>query len=238
MPEDVRNRHVALRSDPDEDHGRTLFEPGRGADVLIGRPTPLQNRVDPFGEIVASPHRGLFFGNRGGRFHTHERRLGVARWKTRAWIACLCEFKGRRKEVFGPRYTDLFFLDEPTALAAGHRPCFECRRADARAFLRAVDPDGALRAPDLDRRLDAERRDGRVKRVHARAVDDLPDGAMIADGGRAFAIRGDALLPWSFAGYGSPRARPRSGVVAALTPPTSLAALARGYVPTWHPSVV
>ena len=80
---------------------------------------PLQNRVDPFGDIRVSDQRGLFYGNRGGRFHRDDRTLGSSRWKSKQWITCLCAFKGRRKVVFGPRFTDLFFLDEPTALAAG-----------------------------------------------------------------------------------------------------------------------
>ena len=110
--------------------------------------------------------------------------------------------------MFGSGYTDLFFLDEPTALAAGHRPCFECRRERATAFVRAIDPTGVLRAPALDAQLDRERRDGSNKRMHPLPIDDLPDGAMFATGDRAFAIRGDAVLPWSFAGYGALIERP------------------------------
>ncbi len=200
------------------------------------RPSPLQNRVDPFGEIHATPERGLFYGNRGGRFHRDDQTLGASRWKSKQWITCLCAFKNRRNIVFGRRYTDLFFLDEPTALAAGHRPCFECRRDRALAFRRAVDPTETLRAGDIDRRLDAERRTGRAKCIHQIDIDGLPDGAVYADGAQAFAIRRDAVLPWSFAGYGAPRKRPRGGLVASLTPPTSLAALSAGYAPEWHSS--
>lgn len=200
------------------------------------RPSPLQNRVDPFGEIQATPERGLFYGNRGGRFHRDDRTLGTSRWKSKQWIACLCAYKGRRNEVFGKRYTDLFFMDEPTALAAGHRPCFECRRARALAYRQAVDPTARLRAGDLDRLLDAERRKGRAKRLHDREIDDLPDGAIYADGDRAFAVRGESVLRWSFAGYTARLPRPRGGIVACLTPPTSLAALAAGYAPEWDPS--
>lgn len=178
----------------------------------------------------------MFYGNRGGRFHRDDQTLGAPRWKSRQWIACLCTFKNRRNEVFGRRYTDLFFLDEPTALAAGHRPCFECRRERALAFRRAIDPTEELRAGDLDRRLDAERRNGRAKRTHILPVDDLPDGAIYADGALAAAISGDRILRWSFAGYASPAPRPRGIAVACLTPPTSLAALSAGYAPEWHPS--
>jgi len=97
---------------------------------------PLQNRVTPEGEIIATPHRGLMLGNRGGAFHLPDRTLGHRRWATRQWIACVLEFKGRhRVAMMQPnRYTELFFLDEATALAAGHRPCFECRRRDAEHF--------------------------------------------------------------------------------------------------------
>jgi hypothetical protein len=182
--------------------------------------------------------RGLFYGNRGGRFHRDDRTLGTSRWKTKQWIVCLCEFKGRRNDVFGRRYTDLFFLDEPTAFAAGHRPCFYCRREDAFAFVGAVGHPDLLRAPALDARLDAERRDGRDKRLHALPIDDLPDGAMFAVGDGAFALRGDAALPWSFAGYGAREPRPRGVMVSVLTPPTSLRALANGYAPQWHPSAI
>lgn len=175
-------------------------------------------------------------GNRGGRLHRDDRTLGPRRWATKSWIVCLCSFKGRRRQVFGAGYSELFFLDEPTALAAGHRPCFECRRAAARAFAQAIDPVDPPTARAMDAALDAERRQGRAKRSHPARIDDLPDGAFYAEGGAAFAIRGDRVLPWSFAGYGAPRARPRETLVAMLTPPTSARALANGYAPLWHPS--
>ncbi len=198
------------------------------------RVSPLQNRVDPFGEIRATRERGLFYGNRGGRFHRDDQTLGTSRWASKQWITCLCAFKGRRNVVFGKRYTDLFFLDEPTALAAGHRPCFECRRMRARAYRDAIDP--MARAGDLDRRLDAERREGRAKRTHRIAIDDLPDGAMYADGPQPVAVRSGHALPWSFSGYRAAAPRPRGLTVDCLTPPTSLAALAAGYAPEWHES--
>ena len=95
---------------------------------------PLQNRVNPFGELCAFCARGLFMGNRGGRFHTDAKTLTARRCASRQWISCVLDFKGRRRDVWGRFYTELFFLDEPTALAAGHRPCFECRRKDAETF--------------------------------------------------------------------------------------------------------
>ena len=201
---------------------------------------PLQTRVDPFGELCAVPARGLFFGNRGGRIHGHDRSLTRRRWTSRAWICCRLVFKGRHRDVWGNSYTELFFLDEPTALAAGHRPCFECRRADALAFAAAWGRAHRLQAPpragEMDAVLHAQRLDGRVKRRHRVPLDDLPDGAMVAQDERPFAVRGDALLPWTFAGYGSLRPRPRGMAVDLLTPPAFVAALSAGYRPQWHPS--
>src|SRR5437016_4348486 len=201
---------------------------------------PLPNRVDPFGELIATPARGLLFGNRGGRIHRDDRTLGRRRWASRQWICCVLAFKNRHRNVWGNGYTELFFLDEPTALSAGHRPCFECRRADATAFAaawaRAHHLPAPPRAPAMDRVLQAERLVGRTKRRHAMALDDLPDGAMIADGDRAFAVRGDVLLPWTPSGYATPEPRPPGARVDVLTPPSIVAALAVGYAPQWHPS--
>ena len=198
---------------------------------------PLQNRVDPFGALFAAPERGAMFGNRGGRFHDDARRPRGRAWASRQWICCVLSFKGRRHDVWGRGYTDLYFLDEVTALAAGHRPCFECRRADALAFQAAWRGGGAdiPRAPAMDLRLHAERLDGRAKRLNGRAAEGLPDGVMIAEGGRALALRGDTALEWNFSGYGAARPRPR-GEVDVLTPPSIVACLARGYAPKWHES--
>ena len=201
----------------------------------------LQNRVDPFGELRAVDARGLLFGNRGGRIHRADRTLARRRWTSRAWICCRLAFKGRHREVWGNSYTELFFLDEPTALAAGHRPCFECRRADAVAFAqawaRAHGLNVAPRAGAMDEVLHAQRLDGRNKRRHRAKLDALPDGTMVvlADD-QPLAVRGDALLPWSFAGYGAPRSRLRGIEVDLLTPPAIVAVLSAGYRPQWHPS--
>jgi hypothetical protein len=202
---------------------------------------PLPNRVGPFGELVADPARGMFLGNRGGRFHRDDRSIGRRRWASRAWICCRLEFKGRHRTVWGKGYTELFFLDEPTALAAGHRPCFECRRADAVAFAAAFAQTTGRTAPpraaDMDLRLHAERLDGRAKRTHRLAIDDLPDGAFVSFVGQgACAVRGASLLPWAPAGYAAPRPRPRRIVVDVLTPPATLAVLSAGYGPQWHAS--
>src|SRR5579863_331742 len=155
----------------------------------------LQNRVDPFGELDAVAARGTLFGNRGGRFHTDAKTLTLRRWASRQWICCVLDFKGRQRDVWGRYYTELFFLDEPTALAAGHRPCFECRRKEAMAFAEGWQVAKNLRsrptAGEMDEALHCERLDGRAKRRHRRNIAELPDGAFVALGESAFAVRGD-----------------------------------------------
>ena len=201
---------------------------------------PLQNRVDPFGEIFASPSRGLFMGNRGGRIHRDGRTLGRRRWVTRAWICCRLEFNNRHREVWGRGYTELFFLDEVTALAAGHRPCFECRRKDAEAFAvgwqRAFKLRSRPRAAEMDEVLHAERLDHRAKRWHRRRIEDLPDGAVVALEEGAFALRGGRLLRWTPAGYDARKRLPRGLTIDVLTPPAILAVLAAWCRPQWHPT--
>ena len=159
---------------------------------------------------------------------------------SRAWICCVLEFKNRQRDVWGRFYTELFFLDEVTALAAGHRPCFECRRKDAMAFAElwaeAFKLKSRPRAGDMDDVLHRERLDGRAKRRHRRAIDDLPDGAVVAMEEGAFAVRGNALLQWTPTGYAARKRRPRGGMVDVLTPPAILEVLAAGYRPQWHPS--
>jgi hypothetical protein len=199
---------------------------------------PLPNRVDPFGAIAAVPARGLIYGNRGGRFHRDDKTIGPRPWASRQWICCVLSFKGRRRTpLMGRGFTELFFLDEVTAFAAGHRPCFECRRADATRFAtawaRAKGLAAPPRAPTMDLMLHAERLEGRGKRTHAGRREDLPDGAMIVEGGQAFAVRRDALLPWSYQGYGRPEKRV-AGVADILTPPSIVMALRAGYAPLWH----
>jgi hypothetical protein len=195
---------------------------------------PLQNRMTPVGELIAIPARGLLMGNRGGRLHDAQRKLGKRRWASRQWICCKLEFKGRHRDVWGDSYTEFFFLDEVTAFSAGHRPCFECRRKEAQAFA-ALFP-GGHRAPDMDKRLHAERLEGRGKRLHRRPLDDLPDGAMVVVDGAPFAVRGKELLQWTPRGYVGTKRRPRGADVDALTPPSILAVLKAGYRPIWHPS--
>jgi hypothetical protein len=198
---------------------------------------PLQNRVDPFGDLFASPARGTLMGNRGGRIHDEHKQLGARRWASKQWICCRLEFNDRHRAVWGDGYTELFFLDEVTAFAAGHRPCFECRRRDAERFARLFSgkPPRAS-APAMDKVLHAERVAGKAKRTHSRDIDTLPDGAMIAMDDAAFAVRGDRLLRWTPSGYAEIASRPRAAAVDVLTPPSILAVLQRGYEPLWHAS--
>jgi hypothetical protein len=193
---------------------------------------PLQNRVDPFGELRAVAERGGLMGNRGGRLHRDDQTLGGSRWKNKHWLICVCEFKDRHRDVWGRYYTELFFLDEPTALAAGHRPCFECRRQAAKAFIAAF-PGAPGKVDAMDEKLHRERVENRRKRLWRAQLGGLPDGAMIARGGRAFAVRGDSLLPWTFAGYGAPAPLEPDAVADVLTPPSTVAALKNGYRPLW-----
>jgi hypothetical protein len=198
---------------------------------------PLQNRVTPFGEFIVTPARGMLMGNRGGRLHDSRRRLGGRRWASKQWICCRLDFNGRHRAVWGDSYTELFFLDEVTALAAGHRPCFECRRRDAAAFA-ALFSSARRRASatEMDRVLHAERLAGKGKRLHVRAIDTLPDGAMMVLEREIFAVRSDRLLRWTPAGYTQSVPRPRGAEFRVLTPPSILAVLARGYALLWHAS--
>ena len=210
----------------------SLVERNRPARGMSQASRPLQNRVDPFGELRAVTERGGLMGNRGGRLHRDDQTLGRSRWKNKHWLICVCEFKGRRRDVWGRYYTELFFLDEPTALAAGHRPCFECRRSAAKAFIAAF-PGAPSRVDAMDEALHRERVENRRQRTWRARLGDLPDGAMIARDGRAYAVREGALRPWSFAGYGGPAPLELDALVEALTPPSTVAALRAGYRPLW-----
>ncbi len=204
---------------------------------------PLQNRVTPLGEIIATPERGLVYGNRGC-LHDAD---GVLRrrYPTQRWIACQLTFRGRRRSPLRApgRYTELFFLDEVTALAAGHRPCAECRRADYHRFREvwsSVHPEQA-RLEAIDAQLDAERRDPvtRERRLHRSDFAELPRGAFILHEGQAHLVLGSRLLPWSPGGYGQVVRRPARGPATAITPPSLLALLRTGWdplVPLLHPS--
>ncbi len=201
---------------------------------------PLQNRTNPFGELISDPARGLLMGNRGGRIHRDDRTLSSRRFTSRQWICCVLKFKGRQRNVWGTSYTELFFLDEPTAFAAGHRPCFECRRRDAIAFAEMFAlGDRRASASAMDEMLHSERLDGKIKRIWRSALDELPDGAFITlSGADAFAVRGDSLLPWTPSRYLEPRPRPHGIFADVLTPPSMLRVLSRDYPPLWHGSAL
>lgn len=190
---------------------------------------PLQNRVTPLGELIETPARGLVFGNRG-RLHDENRRIRRSH-DGRRWIACRLEFRGRRREPMPVgRYTGLFFLDDATALAAGHRPCAECRREDYRSYLELA---GAANADELDRRLHAER----LGRKPERAVASLPDGAFVLLDDEPWLVLRGELLRWTPGGYRE--RRPATGRASVITPSTSVRVLASGwtgYVPLLHPS--
>jgi hypothetical protein len=202
---------------------------------------PLQNRVTPTGDIIATPHRGMFTGNRG-IIHDPATKTLTRRWASQAWLTCVCEFKGRRREVMGGRsWTELFFLDEATALAAGHRPCFFCRRDDAARFRAAWEEGNDARrvlARDIDAVLHRERLSGGKKRLHPLPVSlaELPDGAMLQEGTESFLIVQGRALAWSPAGYRKAPSAIEDAML--LTPPSTLRALLAGYRPLLHGSAM
>ncbi len=203
---------------------------------------PLQNRVMPTGEIVSTPARGTLMGNRGC-IHSPDRRLGVSRWRTKMWISCVLVWRDVRRDVMPPgRWTALFFLDEATALASGHRPCGYCRRAEHTLFGELWRADKGLavrpRAHEMDTVLHAERVDRRSRRQVTRPAKagDLPDGVMVRHDGVHALLLGGRLLPWSFEGYGPPAVVSPDTAVELLTPPTIAGVLAGGYRPLLHPS--
>ncbi len=196
---------------------------------------PLQNRVQPDGTIRAIPDRGLFMGNRG--ILHDENGLTNARWRHKAWVTCVLSFKNRRRKLMQPgAYTELFFLDETVALAAGHRPCGECRRADFNLFKQAL--DWSENITGLDTILHAERSIPRrfEQRRHETDIATLPDGAMILTADGPGLLWQDALLPYNPNGYGPPPKPRPNGTVTVLTPPTTCTALHNGYRPQVHPS--
>ncbi len=196
---------------------------------------PLQNRVTPFGEIVAVADRGRFTGNRGIIHDPATRTLLNRRWSSKAWITCVCEFKGRRRKVMCTRsWTELFFLDEATSFAAGHRPCFYCRRVDAVAFRDAWAKGNRRRnvySKDVDAVLHAERVDHGKKRLHPLRGPwiELPDGTMVVAGERSYLIKDCKVWEWSFSGY--LQFAPNLADIKLLTPPSIVNAFRAGYRP-------
>jgi hypothetical protein len=203
---------------------------------------PLQNRVTPQGDIIATPHRGMFTGNRGIIHDPATKTLLTRRWSSNAWLTCVCEFRGRRRKVMGGRsWTELFFLDEATAFAAGHRPCFFCRRDDANRFRAAWEEGDGVRgvlARDIDIVLHRERLDGRGKRLHALPMPlrQLPDGAMVQAGAEIYLIAQGSALLWSPGGYSQAQNALAGAML--LTPPSTLRAFGAGYRPVLHESAV
>ncbi|MBV9461313.1 MAG: hypothetical protein JO141_27890 [Bradyrhizobium sp.] len=200
---------------------------------------PLQNRVTPTGEIIATPHRGLFVGNRGIIHDPATKTLLRKRWSCPAWLICVLEFRGRRRKVMGGRsWTELFFLDEATAFAAGHRPCFFCRRDDAKRFRAAWEEGNGVKellAPEMDAVLHHERL-ASGKKLHPlpMKLEKLPDGTMVREGDESFLVVEGRALKWSPAGYTkSDRAL---GAARLLTPPSTVRAFAAGFRPVLHPS--
>jgi hypothetical protein len=200
---------------------------------------PLQNRVTPSGDIIATPHRGMFTGNRGIIHDPATKTLLRKRWSTPAWLTCVCEFRGRRREVMAKRsWTELFFLDEATAFAAGHRPCFYCRREDANRFRAAWEQGNGVKdilAPEIDAVLHRERL-ASGKKLHPlpMRLEKLPDGAMVQQESESYLIAQGRAFLWSPAGYRETGTAINNAML--LTPPSTARAFAAGYRPLLHPS--
>jgi hypothetical protein len=205
---------------------------------------PLQNRVDPYGQLHAVEARGFWMGNRGV-LHNSAKEI-VASWRLTRWITCALSFKGIRRDVFAPnRYSELFFLDEATSLAAGHRPCAECRRsrfeelcAAWRAAGNDQDARWPLRADDIDRVLHSERvKGGPAKRTFSATLSSLPAGTIVDLAGRPYLYWAGLLRPWSFSGYGAARDSVGSSThVKVLTPRSIVRAIRVGFAPRVHES--
>ena len=199
---------------------------------------PLQNRVQPDGSIIATMAHGRFMGNRG-ILHNDPRQLGVPRWKHKAWVCCALSSKNRHRTVLAPHsYTELFFLDEAVAIAAGHRPCAECRRADYTRYVDAWTAATGIRpkAPEIDSVLHPARvRCDRIQVTFDAPAHDLPRGTMIKVTGQTYLLGATTMQPYQTTGYGHTIPRP-NGQVTVLTPAPSVAALRHGYAPNLHPS--
>jgi hypothetical protein len=196
---------------------------------------PLQNRVDPFGNLFRTQSRGTMMGNRGGVLHNSGREI-VRAYKSRRWITCVLEFRGRHRIVMSERrYTELFFLDEAVAFAAGHRPCAECRRERFNAFKdtwrRAKKLDSLPFADEMDRELHPARIERREKVTYKAAIGSLPDGCFVQIDGFAYLVWKDELRLWTSEGYTRRVARPNDLSVRVLTPAPIVGCLSHGYKP-------
>jgi hypothetical protein len=204
---------------------------------------PLQNRVTPLGELIADPARGLVYGNRGC-LHDEAGRIR-RRYAGKRWIACRLRFRDwHRHPLLQPgRFTELFFLDEATALAAGHRPCALCRREDYDRFVSIwrEHHQAPFGADAIDARLHAERldRQTRRQRTHTARLDRLPDGTFVLLEQEPWLVLANELLRWTAGGYAERRRRGAADDVRLLTPPSLVATLSAGWdplVPLLHPS--
>jgi hypothetical protein len=204
---------------------------------------PRQNRVTPLGKLIADPARGLVYGNRGC---LHDGKGQIRRaYNGRRWIACQLQFRGWQRErlLMPGRFTELFFLDEATALAAGHRPCALCRREDYDRFgeIWGELHPGQVGADAIDAQLHHERLDPatRLQRRPPAELASLPNGAFVLDQDTPWLVLGDQLLRWNPAGYDMRRPRARSATVELITPPSLVEVLRTGWkgaVPLLHPS--
>lgn len=196
---------------------------------------PLQNRVTPTGEFIATQARGTMFGNRGGRIHNRAQNI-QRKWANKQWICCVLDFKNRQRTIMGDSYTELFFLDEATALAAGHRPCFECRRADALTFsthwANIRNRETRAKVAEMDKVLHAERR----APLDTLRLQDLPDNTMFKHLENIYLNTPKGAQKWSFSGYSDPISI--SGEVQAITPKSIRDILRAGYKPQLHPTAI
>jgi hypothetical protein len=207
-------------------------------------PRPLQNKVDPWGELRALRVVGTLMGNRG-ILHDENDRI-VRNWANKSWVCCSLSATFQKRNPFSPgTYSELFFLDEATSYAAGHRPCRTCRRADHDRFNEAwtaanaagVSGRGWLPIREIDAALHAERiAPDRRKRTHSARLGDLPVGAMFTTGGEAVLVGPNGLRLWSFGGYHPHQDLPVQTVVDLLTPPSVVAAIQQGLVVGIHPT--
>jgi hypothetical protein len=202
---------------------------------------PLQNRVDPFGELFRTSARGTMMGNRGGALHNSDREI-IRRFKSRRWITCVLQFRGRHRIVMSERrYTELFFLDEAVAFAAGHRPCAECRRERFNAFRhswrRSSGQDHLPMADEMDLELHPARIDRQRRKVtYEAALDSLPDGCFVRIDGRGYLVWNSGLLLWTPDGYTRIEGRVGDRMATVLTPEPIVGCLRYGYTPEIHDS--